>query len=489
MVLRAKPNSSYASTRLTRHSTREHLLSTFKNNTPDLSSSKPEPATDDEPVSSEEEIDNDADLNQSSEDDERKPRLPTESLREKLAKVSQQEGKGKDPKSNLKRDSRQKRWSDIMSTGPDGNDEEDIFGMVFSQGSKRRKTLEYPSRNSRKSETYIKTPSSSISAESQSPPSSDRKTNKSSSRKSKKGDDKPASRTKGFKMPMEIDIRGPPAKSRPELEFKVPGFADATSSSSFVTSSAQIFDDDSAPGTPLSSLSSSVVDAMLEEADLTDDGPEKITPEQSVCPWCKEPVDPESLMMFQAQPKQRIREQRRFCESHHQATAKIEWQEKGYPDIDWVGFDERIQALFPVIENILVSGSNSYYRNILETMLKSSQSKTFRLTLEGDGLETISCGYYGTRGAGKMLQALTTRFSRTLRRLAASDHIIKNAGVVGYTQAVLVPELAVRLVREDMGVNAESARVILRESMDIGEQLNFALNDEVPLAEEDDEVI
>ena len=53
--------------------------------------------------------------------------------------------------------------------------------------------------------------------------------------------------------------------------------------------------------------------------------------------------------------------------------------------------------------------------------------------------------------------------------------------MVPYAQAVLVPELAVRLVKEDMGVPDETARQILRETMDLGEKLNFALNDKVPV--------
>lgn len=85
------------------------------------------------------------------------------------------------------------------------------------------------------------------------------------------------------------------------------------------------------------------------------------------------------------------------------------------------------------------------------------------------------------------LHALTTRFSRTLRRLAADDHIVKKTGVVGYAQHVLVPELAMRLVKEDMGVNDEAARTILRESIEIGEKLNFALNDTVPIPVEETE--
>lgn len=81
---------------------------------------------------------------------------------------------------------------------------------------------------------------------------------------------------------------------------------------------------------------------------------------------------------------------------------------------------------------------------------------------------------------------MTTRFSRKLRRLAADDHIVKKAGVVPYAQAVLVPELAMRLVKEDMGVDDDAARVIIRESIEIGEKVNFELNDTVPIPEEQD---
>lgn len=79
------------------------------------------------------------------------------------------------------------------------------------------------------------------------------------------------------------------------------------------------------------------------------------------------------------------------------------------------------------------------------------------------------------------LQAVTTRFSHKLRRLATSDHIVKTAGVAGYAQSVLVPELAMRLVKEDMQVSDESARQIMRDSIDVGEKLNAAPNDEVPM--------
>lgn len=82
---------------------------------------------------------------------------------------------------------------------------------------------------------------------------------------------------------------------------------------------------------------------------------------------------------------------------------------------------------------------------------------------------------------------MTMKFSRKLRRLAAMDQIVKMAGVAGYAQCVLVPELAMRLVKEDMGVDDEMARTIMRESIELGEKLNPAQNDVVAVPREDEE--
>ena len=72
-----------------------------------------------------------------------------------------------------------------------------------------------------------------------------------------------------------------------------------------------------------------------------------------------------------------------------------------------------------------------------------------------------------------------SRFARKLRQLAASDKLISSGGVSGYVQAVLIPELAVLLIKDDMKVDEEKAREVLRESVDIGILLN----------EEEDEMI
>mgnify|MGYP001252793597 CR=1 FL=1 len=73
---------------------------------------------------------------------------------------------------------------------------------------------------------------------------------------------------------------------------------------------------------------------------------------------------------------------------------------------------------------------------------------------------------------------MSTRLFRKLQQLAATDNVIKTVGVAAYAQSVLVPELTVRLVKEDMNVDSdEEARQIVRDSIVLGEKLNAAEND------------
>lgn len=71
------------------------------------------------------------------------------------------------------------------------------------------------------------------------------------------------------------------------------------------------------------------------------------------------------------------------------------------------------------------------------------------------------------------------RFAARIRRRAATDKLVSAAGVAGFVQAVLAPELVVMLVKDDMQVDEEQARVVLEESSEIGHLLN----------EEEDETI
>ncbi|KAL4871622.1 RTC4-like domain-containing protein [Aspergillus spectabilis] len=435
-----------------------------------------EPDVDDSPVSSDAE-EEESQANDSTDEFESTPRKRSRlsgvgpTLEEKLAQSinatdspdDNKNGKRKrsdekdfkSPRSSRKRSSKEM----LIDSGDFGGD---IFsGIRSSQQSYKRRSFGYGSK-------FKKTPSSSM-VDSHPPSSAPQPKSSSTEVSVQAGSPEKAEEEEeeeeGFKFPKDIDTE----MSYAGLE--IPD-SDDDSDLSELTQNSQ--------GDLVKKEKSTLVDYGGSGSSGGDNNQEI----QYLCPMCKKPVEPGLLILFQAQPKQRFRDQQVFCASHQQSSGEKEWKDKGYPTIDWEKFDQRIEAHFNDLEKLLVPDSSSYYRNVLDTTLKSGKAKNFRLTLSGDGLETISCGYYGTRGSSKILEALTSRFSRKLRRLAADDHIVKQAGVVGYTQAVLVPELAIKLIKEDMDVDDHSARQIMRESVLLGEKLNPAPNDSVPITKE-----
>ncbi|KAJ5246083.1 hypothetical protein N7468_001066 [Penicillium chermesinum] len=219
---------------------------------------------------------------------------------------------------------------------------------------------------------------------------------------------------------------------------------------------------------------SSAPSSLLDE--LSSSEPEA----PAVCPMCKAEVDPKLLKKFQAQPNQRIRQQREFCASHRNDSAAGDYKAQGYPEIHWETFGERVQQFFPALEKLVKPDAPSYYRNLLDTAQKAG--KTLQPSLEGDDIERISCGYYGPKGGQKMLDAIMGRFAVSLRRLAKQDSLVTKTGVVRYAQSVLVPELTVLLIKDDMDVSEDAAREIMRDSIDIGLMVNAQV-DIVPIDE------
>ena len=74
---------------------------------------------------------------------------------------------------------------------------------------------------------------------------------------------------------------------------------------------------------------------------------------------------------------------------------------------------------------------------------------------------------------------ITREFSGALRDRIGSDKVIAARDVSGYVQMVLAPELATRLVMEDMNKKREQARDILAESAELGDLLHGSTEKDV----------
>ncbi|SLM40109.1 Restriction of telomere capping protein 4, C-terminal [Lasallia pustulata] len=244
----------------------------------------------------------------------------------------------------------------------------------------------------------------------------------------------------------------------------------------------------------VSSLSSPpespILDASIEhQAFSTFNIPEYHNHSEAKCPVCRKTVDRDFLESFNNGSRLNVRQQGQFCRAHQKRAAVAEWEERGYPKIDWDRFGKRLKKHHHVIDDILTGLRQSFYRNALDDLVKSGRNRTLaQKMMSGESIEALSPGYYGTRGARAMEDNIIENFSPTLRRLAASDKLISSGGVSDYVQAVLVPELAVMLVKEDMGIDDdERAREILRESVEIGDLLNEEEDEVVHLPDRDED--
>lgn len=218
----------------------------------------------------------------------------------------------------------------------------------------------------------------------------------------------------------------------------------------------------SQPGSPLSDAPSSPVEL-----------PPILKP--SVCPLCKGEVDRDLLAKYEkTNPNRTVQSMHIFCTGHRKDTAREAWELNGYPDIDWRKLNHRIEKLYPFIQSILKGKQESHYAARFRESIKGGKNKTLRTSNEN-----LTPGYYGIRGLRQMSENLIHEFSSVLRKRALEDGLIGARGYTAYLQAVLVPELATRLVMEDMKVGEEEAREILEGSSWVGDMLNDEVADVV----------
>jgi len=114
----------------------------------------------------------------------------------------------------------------------------------------------------------------------------------------------------------------------------------------------------------------------------------------------------------------------------------------------------------------------SFYRQQLQDRINAGEKRTLA-AVSDETMASLTPGYYGARGARVMMEFVLSQLAPRIRTLAGSDRLIASAGgVSGYVQSVLVPELATRLVMQDMDTSEERAMQVLEESGEIGELVN-----------------
>lgn len=208
------------------------------------------------------------------------------------------------------------------------------------------------------------------------------------------------------------------------------------------------------------------INAYMDEFQTLEDRPTE-------CKVCHEPLAEgylESQFGLTMSDEIRLDMWSKICDDHTRRRLENEWEEKGYPDIIWGQLSKRAEKKTAVLKRIVNKRIDSPYRSLFEKQQKAVAGNAFKYLQQDQKLPFP--GYYGPRGGDILLQTLTTRLGSYVGTAADSDPLIARGGVSAFIQHVLVPEVAIRLIADDMKVNEETAHKILEDSREIGEKLN-----------------
>lgn len=193
-------------------------------------------------------------------------------------------------------------------------------------------------------------------------------------------------------------------------------------------------------------------------------------PVEARCPMCNQPCDAAELKKSGAM---NTRQQERFCRSHRKTSAEKKWISKGYPTIDWTKLDSRISEHHTFIKKLL-NGADCHFRRTFDELVRAGKGRALR-KMESN----LTPGYYGSRGLNTISEHVIREFSSLLSSRSVQDRLMSKRGTTAFVQAVIVPEVAVRLTMEDMSVDDAQAREVLAESSSIGELVHEEVRDVV----------
>ncbi|KAL8758150.1 MAG: hypothetical protein Q9184_004018, partial [Pyrenodesmia sp. 2 TL-2023] len=121
---------------------------------------------------------------------------------------------------------------------------------------------------------------------------------------------------------------------------------------------------------------------------------------KEICPVCKGPVSKLFKDGFLGPAVSSVRQQHKFCTAHRVRSAEETWRAKGYPEIDWKRFPQRLPNYDAALSSVLNGTGSNFYRNVLEDQIKRGVNRTLKQAWMSEvDTEGLRRGYYGTKGA------------------------------------------------------------------------------------------
>ena len=220
--------------------------------------------------------------------------------------------------------------------------------------------------------------------------------------------------------------------------------------------------------------------------------------EAASCPLCHSPLDPDTHRAFWNGRDKTVKNQALFCHTHRAAAARAAYAAEGYPPIDWALLPSRIKSHRMALYRILADEAPSRFRARYAPLAltgkaaavpskRTDLSPSLRAELESQALDDAAVypGYYGARGRRLITECVMSLLHGEIKR--SSDAVVQTSGPATFVQAVMVPEVAVRLIMEDLQCDWETAEEVRERTFEMGVLLQEEVEDEVLVGEEDDE--
>ena len=222
--------------------------------------------------------------------------------------------------------------------------------------------------------------------------------------------------------------------------------------------------------------------------------------EGSICPICKAPIEREDYWSFWTgkTDEKTYKNQSMFCLQHRTKSAKDEYKRKGYPEIDWRALPQRIKKHRMELFRILMNEQPSEYRDRYEPIARTGKAaavpsrrkdlpEDVQEKLESYALDDKSTypGYYGPRGRRVITECVMRLLKNEIKQ--CSDPVVQGSGPATFVQAVLVPEMAILLIREDCQADKARAEEIREKTYEMGMLLNLEIEDEVEAHDRSDD--
>lgn len=220
--------------------------------------------------------------------------------------------------------------------------------------------------------------------------------------------------------------------------------------------------------------------------------------EDTACPICHELVSQEAYWQFWKGVSKTVKNQALFCHTHKKATAQSDYTAEGFPPIDWPALPSRIKqhrmALYSILSGETPSTHRTRYAPLALTG-KAAAVPSKRIDLPASTLQNITShalddtsiypGYYGPRGRRAITESVMSLLRAEIKR--STDPVVQTSGPATFVQAVLVPEVAVRLIMQDVKCDCEEAEEIRERTWEMGVLLHEEIEDEVVVGDEEGE--